>query len=558
MSKIEEKFNYNLLQLYKKLIRKNNPGEKEVLSFMISCLKYIDNKVGVLIDYQDLDDIVNICSLKYMVFVFNEENFTIKYCFNYYRDYVKRLIDDEVEMFFKEKMNLKHTGYKTGDYFEKLSSKALYDFKLKLPIYGKNTNKIEFYVEEIATMKEILTSVKSKNNNLRTRMIELQKYEVKKEDLLKEINDDKSSVSIFNCLKKYVFLKDDDIYRYKIKYIDSMENKYSIKGTEKFADFNIFIKQKSQKGKTGKTIDYCYLTGEKNKKILYTFQMKAYSDTKDSVSFNKTKLSIKNDIKEILVNSKYLFGVNIVGWHYIMIILLEKKEEKFNYRKKLVEKCKKNGLEYIFFDPFSQIFYDKTFVELTNFQGNVLSDLNYELIYYFTKPFSHNIIISKYKKLFKDNFLDAGVTQFNYLKYSINEFLGIKLGRDTIQDVRAGLSKIIGQIALYFKITKIKLLGAYKNLADEIIIPKPNWNFLFLFQKINKNKSFIILFNDEKCTSMFYDYDSNTGEINRMNIVNNEIDKKRSFFAFIIEVPLNKINIKEKEDNIISIEELDD
>lgn len=540
INSIENKLQNNIFSLYEKIITTNNAEKEDIYKFMINCLKKIDGVVGKKMNYSQLENIVSICSIKYMKFHFEKEYFTVDYCFNFYRTLVQRLIDQEVSNFFQKNKDKKHTGHTVGDYFELLSSKALFELKLKLPNYQKD--KIELCVDEIVKMRKIVNDLKNiLSSNLVMETI-LKKYEVSKNELIKEFGNN-DNTSLFNELRKLIFIDDGDIITYKRKYINSLKNNYTIDGTDKYADLNIYIKQKTQ---IGKTIDYCYLTGEKDKKKLFTFQMKAYNE-KTSTDFNETKKSIKNKLKEMLINCKFLLGVTIVDWHYIVVILVHKIKDTFKYSTSLVKKCISNGLEFIFFEPFIQKFYNRNLEVIDKFEGSQFSNLSCELNYYYTKPFREEELYLLYLKTFTEKYEKKNKNQRDYLGESINNFLGMKLERETISKCKINLSNIISDISNELNLTNIKFLGSYKLLDN--LLPRPNYGYLFLYHKkkpnINGKADFIILYTDNKGLCMIHNYDTINKKIEQIYDLS-DIDKDKFFYVFII---LSLVNIHQNNEN---------
>ena len=184
----------------------------------------------------------------------------------------------------------------------------------------------------------------------------LAKYLVKKEDFIedkKEINKELKGRNLLLTLNDIINYNDKNIEYYKLQYLSTLNDEYYINGNIKLGDMSIFINQKNQRGKK---IDLAYVYGKKENKTFIGFQMKAYDEgSSHDCNFDSTRNNLKKVLAPMIVNIKYLMGMNIKYWHYVIIILLDKqKEEGKQFFKKIVERCQNNGLDYIFYEPYEK------------------------------------------------------------------------------------------------------------------------------------------------------------------------------------------------------------
>ena len=117
----------------------------------------------------------------------------------------------------------------------------------------------------------------------------------------------------------------------------------------------------SQKNVCGKTLDLAVLLGESSHKKFIGFQMKYYEQgTHLKNPQNLAKITLKENMKPILINCLKEFNIKIVEWHYIFCIYYNP-NEKNSYNKTLVTNCNQYDIEYIFFDPINETFYYRDF-----------------------------------------------------------------------------------------------------------------------------------------------------------------------------------------------------
>ena len=117
----------------------------------------------------------------------------------------------------------------------------------------------------------------------------------------------------------------------------------------------IFLDQFS---KWGKALDFAYLYGSKNKKTFFGFQMKCYFENSELNDNAVDKCWIRKNCQKILVNSMKLFNCKITRWYYYLVFFLNNKNKSENINPKNIEKCRKNNIRFIFYEPFEKKFYD--------------------------------------------------------------------------------------------------------------------------------------------------------------------------------------------------------
>ena len=558
LCEIKVRIKNNLFKLYKEIIDKENPEEGEIKEYMKKSLQHLSLYINQHLKYDKLEEIVQICSLKYYTFIFGLDYFSFNYSLEYAKEIIEDIIDEELELYFKDGHYANYTGSANSDFFEKLAAKSLTKQILKLPLSDKS---ILLSVKEIVEMKEFyLNRLNQSSQNLITNGVK--EYEVKKDELKEgltktlildenkeiniyeeqikecqnnniinkdltektkenkentkielggnlnkgkkeqslsqenienkevsegnEIEDEFTIRKVLNNFKKLIYFNYENIDSYKFKYIQSINKPYKINGNLKLADYNIFLNQKKQ---TGKKLDFCYLYGDKNNKTFIGFQMKDYDEeSSHGIDFNETKESLKDSLKPILVNIQYLMGMTIKSWHYILIISYNKtKPEGKKYYKSLVEKCNTSGLEYLFFDPFECVFYNRNIEPIEEYIPNDISNLDNNLQDYLPINMMEGVSINDYQiEFLKNNKKDVNIIQngFNSL---LNKKRFRFANKEEINQIKNKLNKIINDFSSIILKHSIKFIGAY-NYLNLPNIPCPQKDFLFLYPLLEKSQ----------------------------------------------------------------------
>ena len=503
---IKEQVKTKLVELYTK-INENDKSDEIIKMKMVESLRYLDLHIGEKIEYEKLTEFLGICSFKYYRFKFEDKHFSFDYNFSYMSEIVNEVIDTYLEDFYKYKSNDKHSGSANSDFFELFSGKSLKKGILELP---ESQNIIYVKVDEIMEMKSF---AKDEIDKLFKDEIYdyLENYKVKKEKNI-EIDKQLKNINLMESLKDYINYNSRNIEYYKWQYLDDIETEYEILGNKNIGDMSAFIDQNNQRGKL---LDLVYVYGPKDDKKLIGFKMKAYDEkSSNNNKFNPTKDNIKKELQPMIVNIKYLMNMNIKSWHYIVIFLYnKKKEEEKQYFKNIVETCKINGLEFIFYEPFEKKFYDRNLELMTKFKPNEFSNLdinlenilpinimNYYDINEYMFQFSQYILINKISDI---KYIEEGLNSLLNKKRNRSETLSIK-NEENIKEIKNVLNSILDNIKLKFEFKSIKFIGAY-NFLKEICIQMPKKDYFFLISSKEKDIYYIV-FNKENLTEKYYKY----------------------------------------------------
>ena len=252
---------------------------------------------------------------------------------------------------------------------------------------------------------------------------------------------------------------------------------------------NHYILQKdyyyfSQVSLTGKAFDMCVIVkeGDNNYK-LYLFQVsKSKSDELGIKSFYSDLAS------EVAENLENLYKINITGRHLIFIL------PKINYNAKFLEELKLRNFCYIFFDIYTDEFYNSDNEKMTKFDfpGSFLDikliteQLDYKKInnHYITWKNSMKAYINK-KRNSEKTFYDIYINKF----YSTNKNKLIKLDLTGINHLLLGniihdenaILKFIGNCAL-------KNREEIRNIHRMIFIFKKDGEIYVDYEKIYRLK----------------------------------------------------------------------
>ena len=203
------------------------------------------------------------------------------------------------------------------------------------------------------------------------------------EDIEENENDD------FSYLSKMIKIHERSIedFRNEIvkKYNNYEENKIEIKkllkesktNLNKFkGDENIFLTQSKF---NGECIDYAILFGEKNDKTFVSFQMKCYGNNTNIPDDAIDKMYVKNKIKNILVNSIFLFNCEIKHWYYYIVCYFNESDiVNNNLNDKEIERCILKNIEILLYNPEKNKFYDKSKKEIYELPFTNSANLDYD------------------------------------------------------------------------------------------------------------------------------------------------------------------------------------
>ncbi len=543
LTEIQKKIENNLKKLYE-IINEKDKSEEIIMMKMIESLRYIFLNINEKINYEKLEEFTSICSFKYYTFKFEQNYFMINYSFPYMTNIINNIINIHLEEFYKYKRKNEHSGFANADFFELFSGKSLKLGKLKLP---ESDNYICLEVNEIVKMNEL--SINELDDIMKFEIqSNLKKYLVRKEDFIeknKEISKELKGRNLLLSLNDIINYNDKNIEYYKLQYLNSLTNKYFINGITNFGDMSIFINQKNQRGKK---IDLAYVYGKRDEKTFIGFQMKAYDEgSSHDCNFDSTRDNLKEVLKPMIVNIKYLMDMNIKFWHYVVIILLDKeKEEGKQFFKKIVERCQNNGLDYIFYEPYENQFYNRNLNQISNFIPNQFSNLDDNIENILPINIMNDINIEQYMENFSDymikkkfnnaNYIEEGlISLLNKKKIRLEESLTMNKKKETIKKV---INDILYNIKIIFNFSSIKFVGAY-DFLNYFNIPMPKINYFFLVPS-NENDIFLIIINQNNNNLTYYEY--------KMNLVIDNL-KKNKEQKIITQVETNYIylNIKKTE-----------
>ena len=557
LEEIKGKVEENLKKLYR-IINGKDQSEEIITMKMIESLRYIHINIGEQLDYKKLDEFSNICSFKYYRFKFEINNFIINYNFPYMITIVNDITNTHLEDFYKYERKNEHSGSANADFFELFSGKSIKKGNLKLP---ESKETISIKVNEIVEMKEF-SKVGLDNSIQNLINSHLEKYTVKNENFIKEneeIKEELKERNLLLSLNDIIDYNGKDIEYYKLQYMNQLKEEYTISGNKNLGNMSIFINQENQRGKK---LDLAYVYGKNDEKIFIGFQMKAYDEeSSHDCKFDITKDNLKSELKPMTVNIKYLLGIDIKSWHYVTIILLDKrKQEGMQYIKNIVEICKNNGLDYIFCEPFENKFYNRNFEEITEFIPNQFSNLdnNFETIL----PINiMDELANKYMDYFSDYMLKNNLSNANYIEQGLTSLINKKrkrtksstsTGKDKKQEIKNILNDILYNLKIKFAFKCIKFVGAYEFLKTTINIPTPQKDYFFLIPSSEKEMYFILFniqnINDLNDNNIYYKYNTDL-KIDifdkktilesiipvEPNDINANINKKEKFYAFIFD-----------------------
>ena len=547
LTTIREKVEKNLNDLYTKINEKNISPEIIKMK-MIEYLRYLDLHRGEKIKYEQLSEILEICSFKYYRFKFEKNEFSYDYNFPYMIEIVNKIIDTHLSDFYKYKLNEEHSGYTNSDFFELFSGSSLKKGVLELPQFeGNICLKVDEIIKMTSFSKDGLNDIIE--NDIYSNLVE---YKIKKE---KNENNNKQleDLNLISKLKDYINYNSQNIEYYKLQYLNNIKTDYNILGNKNIGDMSIFINQKNQRGKL---LDLAYVYGKREEKVFIGFQMKAYDEeSSHSSKFNPTKDSIKKALQPMIINIKYLMDMNIISWHYIVIIFYNKnKPEGKQYFKEIVNTCKNNGLEYILYEPFENKFYNRNLEMMSTFIPNEFSNLDINIDSILPINIMDDLKINQYMDQFSEYILKNKLSDANFIEEGLNSLLNKKRKREQILDtknqqkikeIKNILDNILNNIKMKFNFKLIKFVGAYK-FINNINIPIPKKDYFFLISSKEKDIYFIV-FNDNNLTNVYYKYNLEL-EIDILDIKKNSkiieqidsdsiagnIDKKEKFYVFKI------------------------
>ena len=234
----------------------------------------------------------------------------------------------------------------------------------------------------------------------------------------------------------------------------------------------------TQSVENAEAFDMGYLFGPAEEKVFIGFQMKSYKDSKSSsITLSKTK--IIEDSKQILITSNYLFNINIVEFHFIVVgIDIDQNDVKFSdeekkYSENLKNYCNDNSIELILYNPIKKIFLTNkkekiTKLSMINLKFSNLFEEMHKNIFKYPNP-QGNLFLGKKRKL----------TRCHEFEDALISFIGEDLNQENIT---REIPALIENISKELVIKNLQFVSKELYNDKEAFIPIPNDNFLFVFK----------------------------------------------------------------------------
>ena len=525
-------------QITNKMLKQYSFPESISLNFLFLL---INNYIEMNMEYTEENiNILNKIPLKFIDIHFYDSYFSLHYGFPYIKTLVESTKKElDVKKYFDKKMYEKqfYSQFK-GTYFEEAVNRSIKEGLIYFNKAYKDKKIYTIIVNNILEMKEI------DNNNNANAIINRIKNKMKDKSCVQkvyldyindrinkiqeELKNINSNNNLIQALKEELEVLQKEKYDYeKFKSKKKITDKFASKNIyfydEEFKQGNILIEQTQT---NGRCLDSAFLFGDKNKKTLIVLQMKFYDKSTSVSSNDKKKLDksyIKSVCKKVLSNIYLNLGIEVVSWHYILILHLD--HEKKTYNTNFVKICMDNDLEYVFFDPILKKFYNREIKEIKFLKLNFLTSLDDDeneshpnnwfetkIIDYFMNKRSRDLQNKKSPKAIA--LQNAKDFESNY-KISFNDFfLKIKNEYNNIKDIKIILS------------LKMEITNWFPFLKD-------GYGYIFLNEKKNglvfegkiKNQQNYITFHEEP------DYIDPTQ-------INSHINLEEEFIYFIVKLIL--------------------
>ena len=214
--------------------------------------------------------------------------------------------------------------------------------------------------------------------------------------------------------------------------------------------------------------------------------MKSYSkDVKISDDKKKklNKQKIKDSLRLLLAQALIEYKMNIKEWHYFIISYYN--PDKNYYNQDIIDTCKEEGLEYLFYNPKTHYFYDKNFFKI---EGEIKLSFNSNLDY------------NRY------NSPELIFENFHNIDSNIYKYCSISSLQKKLQEKATKFIKLVNNdetlIGLNRKI-KIKLEGIKSLKLISIYYYSKNYPFPI------PNESYLLLIINKICDDYIYYYKKN-------------------------------------------------
>ena len=496
--------------------------------------------------------------------------FQIDYLFIYMAEIIEDLAIRVNDIFFTNLLYKNHTGSTIGGFLELITIDKIKNKVISLP----NGN-IDYFicVDRINEMKEIKPKMNELLSN-KLKLLELDNDKINNPQSSEDINNIKikdlfiSSIplafrksELIKFEEKYL-LEESKINQIKMNYLNKnniqirdnegnllLTNKLfstqiknnninlpgNIKDYEKYhalKNKNILITQFYE---NTAAYDLAYLFGNSEKKIFVGFQMKSYRDYDEHVrTFNISKKDIIEHSELLLINSAFIFGVNIVEIHYIIVGLYfqDEKEGEITYSNDLIKFCNENKFQLILYDPLKKVFLDSN--------KNIITSI--------TIPDKFTNLLEEETANFFDE-IPIYSPKYDFLQRKTKPILMEELAEFTqtykhgdITDTKPQI--IINDISLFLDaikeqlgISEIKYIGNNK-LKNESYLPIPTSGFIFVFYKKNhkdlKNMDKFVCLrkNKEKTKTLLYDFQEKKDLDDDILEYYKRFDGKKNYYIF--------------------------
>ena len=269
---------------------------------------------------------------------------------------------------------------------------------------------------------------------------------------------------------------------------DKNEEVINFKNIKNINENNILLEQEQVNGKALDQGFICHLKKDNAyKNIFIGLQMKCLSDKANHSTMlkNITKSNIKENIKNILLRSKLDYNIKYDEWHYFIIAYYNTLDKDNNFCRELNNHCKKENIAIIYYHPVEQALYlikNNKFEKTREISLSELSNLDCD----FLESNPYHIIYDKYKEELIDSYYEQRFDKIIYGNTLKDKYLSL------IQKYNMNKDEVNKKIEEFCGKKNIKLIECL-SLNDEMPIPYPNENYLFLFVNNEKNNCIGVL-----------------------------------------------------------------
>ena len=326
-------------------------------------------------------------------------------------------------------------------------------------LYGEDTENVE---------------CENKNENVDSncnleKMLEEFKIELKNEEFKQEGLSDEA-IAYSKNIEDY---RNDEIVKQQHKKEKTIKKSNYYTGDE-----SLFLDQFS---KWGKTLDFAYLYGSREKKTFIGFQMKCYFQNSDLSDDAVDRCKIRKNCQQILVNSMKLFNCKIIKWYYYLIFYYNSKIKEENIKHKNITKCENNDISYIFYEPIKKKFYSGKKIKKTVMKKFTLKKkANLDAYVTNVSKFSYDIV--------KEGKIKMGAETKEMKKQFINDFSKVFLLEQNVS-----ILELLDKIQTNLKLKNVNIYFHSKCKFNKYYFCPPNNDFIFLY-KIKNEEDYIAVF----------------------------------------------------------------